>query len=63
VGKPADVQEPVIERKVDDTFSRIIDEGRENPDYVKSAPHNTVVGRLDEARAVKQPKLLERLGG
>ncbi len=42
---------------------RIIDEGRENPDYVKSAPHNTVVGRLDEARAVKQPKLLERLGG
>ena len=46
-----------------DTLNRIIDEGRENPEYVKTAPHNTVVGRLDEARAVKQPKLLERLGG
>ena len=46
-----------------ETLCRIIDEGRENPEFVKSAPHQTVVGRLDEARAVKQPKLLERLGG
>ena len=45
------------------TLSAIVDEARENPEYVKTAPHQTVVGRLDEARAVKQPKLLERLGG
>ncbi|HEX4340104.1 MAG TPA: aminomethyl-transferring glycine dehydrogenase subunit GcvPB [Polyangiaceae bacterium] len=32
-------------------------EADETPDLVKEAPHNTRVGRLDEARAARQPKL------
>ena len=42
-------------------LTSIVDEGRENPESLKTAPHTAVVGRLDEARAVKQPKLVERL--
>jgi len=32
-------------------------EARENPEIVKSAPHTTVVGRLDEVLAARQPRL------
>jgi glycine dehydrogenase subunit 2 len=35
----------------------ILREARENPELVKQAPHNTVVGRMDEARAARQPRL------
>jgi glycine dehydrogenase subunit 2 len=35
-------------------------EADETPDLVKQAPHNTRVGRLDEARAARQPKLRYR---
>jgi len=32
-------------------------EARENPDLVRTAPHHTPVGRLDEASAARKPKL------
>jgi glycine dehydrogenase subunit 2 len=32
-------------------------EARENPDLVKNAPHNTRIGRLDEATAARKPVL------
>ena len=35
----------------------IAKEALEDPDMVKAAPHTTVVGRLDEARAARQPDL------
>ena len=35
----------------------ILKEARETPELVKGAPHHTVVGRLDEARAARQPRL------
>ena len=35
----------------------ILAEAKETPELVKGAPHNTVVGRLDEARAARQPRL------
>jgi glycine dehydrogenase subunit 2 len=35
----------------------IIKEAHEDPQLVKNAPHNTVVGRMDEARAARQPRL------
>ena len=38
-------------------MSSILREARETPELVKTAPHNTVVGRLDEARAARQPRL------
>ena len=44
-----------------DTFCeamlKIADEVKNNPDLVKSAPHNTIIGRLDEVLAVKEPDL------
>jgi glycine dehydrogenase subunit 2 len=35
----------------------IATEAHENPELVKTAPHSTVVGRMDEARAARQPRL------
>lgn len=44
-----------------DTFisvmRQIAKEAEENPDFVKSAPHDTPVGRLDETRAARHPVL------
>jgi glycine dehydrogenase subunit 2 len=36
---------------------RIADEVEKDADLVKEAPHNTVVGRLDETLAARQPVL------
>jgi glycine dehydrogenase subunit 2 len=36
---------------------RIADEAKTEPDTVRSAPHNTVVGRLDEVKAAREPVL------
>jgi glycine dehydrogenase subunit 2 len=35
----------------------ILHEAHETPELVKEAPHHTVVGRMDEARAARQPRL------
>jgi glycine dehydrogenase subunit 2 len=35
----------------------ILKEARESPELVKHAPHGTLVGRMDEARAARQPRL------
>ena len=35
----------------------IAEEGKENPDLLISAPHNTIVSRVDDGRAVKKPIL------
>jgi glycine dehydrogenase subunit 2 len=40
-------------------FQTIVQEASENPELLKSAPHTTPVGRLDEVRAAKHPKLRE----
>ncbi|HVK70128.1 MAG TPA: aminomethyl-transferring glycine dehydrogenase subunit GcvPB [Polyangium sp.] len=40
-----------------DAMKAIAREAQEDPALVKGAPHNTVVGRLDEARAARQPRL------
>jgi glycine dehydrogenase subunit 2 len=37
-------------------------EATETPDVVKQAPHNSRVGRLDEARAARKPRLRYRRG-
>jgi glycine dehydrogenase subunit 2 len=43
-----------------DAMIAIRKEADETPDLVKQAPHNTRVGRLDEARAARQPRLRYR---
>ncbi len=40
-----------------DAMRSIAREARENPDLVKNAPHNTRIGRLDEAAAARKPIL------
>jgi glycine cleavage system P protein (glycine dehydrogenase) subunit 2 len=40
-----------------DAMRSIAREARENPELVKSAPHNTRIGRLDEASAARRPVL------
>ena len=40
-----------------DAMQRIADEVQSDPQCVHAAPHNTVVGRLDEVKAVRQPVL------
>jgi glycine dehydrogenase subunit 2 len=44
-----------------DTFvealKKIHIESKDNPDLLKNAPLNTIVGRLDEVSAARQPKL------
>ena len=51
-------------KQILDTFAEamlsIADEARQNPDLVRTAPHSTVVGRLDEAKAAKEQILIER---
>jgi len=43
-----------------DAMLTIAGEAEENPDLVKGAPHNTLVKRLDEVRAVRSPVLRYR---
>jgi glycine dehydrogenase subunit 2 len=40
-----------------DAIAAITREARENPEIVKQAPHLTRLGRLDEARAARKPRL------
>jgi glycine dehydrogenase subunit 2 len=40
-----------------EAIASIVREARENPDVVKQAPHLTRLGRLDEARAARKPRL------
>ncbi|GAX90891.1 aminomethyl-transferring glycine dehydrogenase subunit GcvPB [Effusibacillus lacus] len=65
---PLNVEEAIMVEPTEteniDTLNRFIDamiqiakEAEENPDAVKSAPHNTVVNRLDETTAARNPIL------
>jgi len=44
------------------TMRQIAEEARTNPDVVKTAPHTTPVGRLDQALAARKPNLRWREG-
>jgi glycine dehydrogenase subunit 2 len=43
-----------------DAIAAIVREAEETPDLVKQAPHESRVGRLDEARAARKPELRYR---
>ncbi|MDD2503718.1 MAG: aminomethyl-transferring glycine dehydrogenase subunit GcvPB, partial [Clostridia bacterium] len=36
-----------------DAMIKIAEEAKENPEMVKSAPHDTIVRRIDEAKAAR----------
>jgi glycine dehydrogenase subunit 2 len=46
-----------------ETMIKISQEAKENPEVLKTAPHNTVVRRLDEVRAARTPILRWRKNG
>jgi glycine dehydrogenase subunit 2 len=46
-----------------DTLIKIEKEYRDNPEKIKSSPHNTVVRRLDDVKAAKDLKLTYDFGG
>ena len=40
-----------------DAMKQIAKEAEENPELLKTAPHNTIIKRVDDDRAVKKPIL------
>lgn len=38
-------------------MKQVAQEAQDNPEYVKTAPHETIVGRLDEVKAARSPVL------
>jgi glycine dehydrogenase subunit 2 len=55
--EPTETEDKATMDRFIEAMIRIAKEARENPEYVKSAPHTTVVGRLDEALAARKPNL------
>ena len=45
-----------------DAMLAIAREAEEDPELAKTAPHDEVVGRLDEVRAAKNPVVRQELG-
>jgi len=46
-----------------EAMKKIAQEIETDPEIVKSAPHNTPIGRLDDVKAVKEPRLRYSGGG
>ncbi|WP_067617606.1 aminomethyl-transferring glycine dehydrogenase subunit GcvPB [Alicyclobacillus acidiphilus] len=44
-------------------MKQVAREAEERPEYVKTAPHETIVGRLDEVKAARSPVLRYAFGG
>jgi glycine dehydrogenase subunit 2 len=55
--EPTETETPEALDELADALVAIARESAEEPDLVKSAPHTTGVGRLDETRAARNPRL------
>ena len=60
--EPTETEDKATLDRFIDSMIRIYDEAKTDPEKVKSAPHLTVVGRLDEALAARKPNLRFRKG-
>ncbi|HYF94065.1 MAG TPA: aminomethyl-transferring glycine dehydrogenase subunit GcvPB [Symbiobacteriaceae bacterium] len=58
--EPTETEDKATLDRFIDAMQRIAKEAKEDPERVKSAPHTTVVGRLDEALAARKPNLRYR---
>jgi glycine dehydrogenase subunit 2 len=56
--EPTETETPETLEAFARAMKQIADEARNNPDILKSAPHATPVGRLDEATAARNPVLM-----
>ncbi len=55
--EPTETEDKATLDRFIESMVKIYKEARDEPDKVKSAPHLTVVGRLDEALAARKPNL------
>jgi glycine dehydrogenase subunit 2 len=55
--EPTETESPETLEAFAKALLAIADEAQNNPDLVKSAPHNTPVSRLDETTAARKPIL------
>jgi glycine dehydrogenase subunit 2 len=55
--EPTETETPETLKAFCDTVEKIIQEVKENPELLKTAPHNTPVRRLDEVKAAREPVL------
>ena len=55
--EPTETESPESLEAFAKALLAIAEEGRDNPDLLTSAPHNTPVGRLDETTAARRPIL------
>jgi len=55
--EPTEVESKETLDEFINVMKEIAKEAKENPEILKTAPHTTVVRRLDEAKAARQPKL------
>jgi glycine dehydrogenase subunit 2 len=55
--EPTDTESLETLDRFADIMLQIAREAKDNPEYVRSAPHRTVVGRLDEVKAARHPVL------
>ena len=55
--EPVETESKDVLDKFIEVMAMIAGEVETDPDLVKSAPHNTVVARLDEVKAARQPVL------
>ncbi|MDF2629982.1 MAG: glycine cleavage system protein subunit 2 [Symbiobacteriaceae bacterium] len=58
--EPTETEDKATLDRFVDAMIRIYKEAKEDPERVKSSPHTTVVGRLDEALAARKPNLRYR---
>jgi glycine dehydrogenase subunit 2 len=58
--EPTETETPETLERFAQAMRRIAREAREAPHLLHEAPHDTPVGRLDEARAARQPDLVYR---
>jgi len=55
--EPTETEDKQTLDRYAETLRRIAGEAQETPELVRGAPHQTLVGRIDEARAARQPDL------
>jgi len=55
--EPTETETPETLDRFAEAMLAIAREAEENPEIVKTAPHSTEIGRLDEVKAVRQPNL------
>jgi len=55
--EPTETESPETLDEFVEAMNKIVEEAKTNPEQVRTAPHTTVVRRLDEVKAAREPVL------